>query len=289
VISYRHHVVSLVAVFLALAVGVALGGGPLGELGRDDAPTSASARVDQQQARRTVDFGEQFAAAAAPTLYADRLHDHPVAILTLPGARRAVVSALSAQVEQAGGTVTGTFQAERSLVAASEKSLVDTLGSQLMTQLGHGTVPADSSTYDRIGRLVGLALSGSQVSDDQADSLRQSLAGADLVTSPDTASRAPLVLVVLGRDGVDPAILSGLFSGIDAVASGVVVAGLTDSGAAGDLRALRAEPVADHVATVDGAESAVGQVTTVLALARSLKVPGGSFGASGSDGAVPLG
>ncbi len=30
-ITYRHHVVSLVAVFLALAVGVALGGGPLGQ------------------------------------------------------------------------------------------------------------------------------------------------------------------------------------------------------------------------------------------------------------------
>ena len=31
-ISYRHHIVSLVAVFLALAVGVVLGGGPLSEL-----------------------------------------------------------------------------------------------------------------------------------------------------------------------------------------------------------------------------------------------------------------
>jgi len=288
VISYRHHVVSLVAVFLALAVGVALGGGPLSQLGRDDTPTAASTRVDQQQTRRTVDFGEQFATAAATTLYADRLHDHPVAILTLPGARHDVVNALSTQVEQAGGTVTGTFQAERSLVAASEKSLVDTLGSQLMTQLGHDVVPADSSTYDRIGRLVGLALADSQVSADQADSVRQSLAGADLVTSPDSASRAPLVLVVLGRDGVDPAILSGIFSGLDAVASGVVVAGDSRSGDSGDLRALRAEPVADHVATVDGSETTVGQVTTVLALARSLKVQGGSFGASGSDGAVPL-
>ena len=288
-ISYRHHVVSLVAVFLALAVGVALGGGPLSQLGRDDTPTSATTRAEDQQTRRTVDFGEQFATAAAPALYADRLHDHPVTILTMPGARRGVVSALSAQVEQAGGTVTGTFQAERSLVAASEKSLVDTLGSQLMTQLGHDVVPAASSTYDRIGRLVGLALSGSSIPADKVVSLRQSLAGADLVTSPDSASRAPLVLVVLGRDGVDPAILSGLFSGLDAVASGVVVTASTGSGADGDLRALRSEPVADHVATVDGSETAVGQVTTVLALARSLKTQGGSFGASGSDGAVPLG
>jgi hypothetical protein len=30
-------------------------------------------------------------------------------------------------------------------------------------------------------------------------------------------------------------------------------------------------------------------VSAVLALARSLKTPGGSYGASGSDGAVPLG
>jgi len=289
VISYRHHVVSLVAVFLALAVGVALGGGPLSELGRDDTPASASTRADQQQARRQVGFGDQFAAAAAPRLYGNGLRNHPVAILTLPGAHRDVVSALTAQVQQAGGTVTGTFQAERSLVAASEKALVDTLGSQLMTQLGDDVVPADSSTYDRMGRLVGLAVSGSQVSADQADSLRQSLAGADLVTSPDSAARAPLVLVVLGRDGVDPAILSGLFSGLDAVATGVVVAGGADSGEDGDLRALRAEPAANHVATVDGVETGVGQVTTVLALIRALEVPGGSFGASGSDGAVPLG
>lgn len=288
-ISYRHHVVSLVAVFLALAVGVALGGGPLSELGRDARATSATTRHEQQQARRTVGFGDQFATAAAPTLYAGRLKDHPVSIVTLPGADGGVVSSLAAQVEQAGGTVTGTWKAQRSLVNAGEKSLVDTLGSQLMTQLGGDVVPAGSSTYDRIGRLLGLSLAGTELSSDKVTSLRQSLAGADLVTAPQNAGRASLVLVVLGRDGVDPAILSGLLSGLSATATGVVVAGDTASGATGDLHGLRAEPVADKVATVDGAESAVGQVTTVLALARSLKVQGGSFGASGSDGAVPLG
>ena len=67
----------------------------------------------------------------------------------------------------------------------------------------------------------------------------------------------------------------------------MVVAGDAASGTDGALHGLRAEPVADEVATVDGADSAVGQVTAVLALARSLKVQGGSFGASGSDGAGP--
>ena len=109
------------------------------------------------------------------------------------------------------------------------------------------------------------------------------------MTSPEQASRTALVLVVLGGKDADDAILSGLLTGLAATTTGVVVAGDTGSGVKGDLHGLRAQPVADEVATVDSADTAVGQVTTVLALARSLKVQGGSFGASGSDGAVPLG
>jgi Copper transport outer membrane protein, MctB len=96
------------------------------------------------------------------------------------------------------------------------------------------------------------------------------------------------VLVVLG-DESDDAILSGLMTGLAGKAAGVVVAGDTESGASGDLKALRGEDVVDDVATVDGVDTGIGQVTAVLALARSIRVQGGSFGASGSDGAVPLG
>lgn len=291
-ISYRHHVVSLVAVFLALAVGVVLGGGPLSELGRDQQAASADARADQRDAQRAVGFGDEFATTAAPALYDDRLAGHPVSVLTMPGADGDLVSAVAAQVEAAGGSVAGTYDVEPSLVSASQKSLVDTLGSQLMTQLDKGSekgaVDADASTYVRIGQLLGLAVSGSTLPEAQVASVRQSLAGADLVTSPQQARRAPLVLVVLGS-AVDPAILSGLLSGLAEEATGVVVAGDEASGSSGELRRLRGEPVADEVTTVDSADTAVGQVTTVLALARSLKVQGGSFGASGSDGAVPLG
>ncbi len=41
--------------------------------------------------------------------------------------------------------------------------------------------------------------------------------------------------------------------------------------------------------TNDGAETALGQVTTVLAVLRRLAGEGGEFGANGADGAVPLG
>ena len=286
--SYRHHVVSLVAVFLALAAGVALGGGPLSDLARDPATSSARATVQRQEAQRVASFGDDFATAGAAALYDGRLKDQSVSILTLPGADPDVVSGLADQVARAGGTVAGTYDAKPVLVDASEKSLVDTMGSQLMTTLGDDAVSADASTYPRLGELIGLALAAPDGALKDATSIRQSLSGADLLSSPADAQRTPLVLVVLGDD-VDDAILSGLLSGLAAKATGVVVAGDAASGVDGDLHALRGEPVADDVTTIDGVDVVVGQVTAVLALARSLEVSGGAFGASGSDGAVPLG
>ena len=286
-ISYRHHIVSLVAVFLALAVGVALGGGPLSDLGRDDRPASATTR-EQRTVQRTASYGDEFATANAATLYAGGLRDRSVAVITMPGAQGGVVSALGAQVEAAGGTVASTYDVLPTLVDASKKSLVDALGSQLMTQLGSDAVTADAPTYERLGQLVGLGVVGGDLPGTEAESIRQSLAGAELLTSPKAATPAPVVLVVLG-DRVDPAILSGLMTGLAGKATGVVVAGDTESAsAAGDLTDLRADPATDQVATVDGVDTPLGQVTAVLAVIRSLTVPGGSFGASGSDGVVPL-
>lgn len=288
-ISFRTHVVALVAVMLALAAGVALGGGPLSEVGRSaltSAPSAPEAHQDDAQAR----YADRFALAAAPKLYAGGLDTHPVAVLTLPGAPESVVSGLVAQVEAAGGAVPATYAVEPPLVSASEKSLVDTLGSQLMTQLPNGTVEEGAPTYERIGQLLGVAVASTEKTgtppDQDAASIRQSLAGAELVTSPEgEPKRAPLVLVVLGDD-VDDDILSGVLAGLAARSVGVVAVG---SGDPQDLQGLRTSPTAEAVATVDGADTDLGRVTATLALIRALARPGGSFGASGSDATVPLG
>jgi Copper transport outer membrane protein, MctB len=290
-ISFRQHVVTLVAVFLALAVGVVLGGGPLSEVGRDVLTTTATQpRADH--AGDGGEFGDAFAVATANTLYDEGLAGRSIALVTLPGADERVVEGLVGQVEHAGGTVEGRYAAQEALVDPGEKSLVDTLGSQLMTQLDSGAADEDAPTYERLGQLLGTAIATSDKDGAGASttvlSIRQSLAGAELVASSEQEpDRAPLVLVVLG-DEADDDILGGLLTGLASRALGVVVAGDTQSGANGDVAALRTRPDADEVATVDGVELVVGQVTTVLALVRSLTDKGGSFGASGSDGAVPL-
>ena len=60
-------------------------------------------------------------------------------------------------------------------------------------------------------------------------------------------------------------------------------------GGSGQLGRLRTHPAAASVASLDGIDTVAGQLATVMVLQRALTTPGGSFGASGADGAVPLG
>ena len=292
----RRLIVTFVAIVMAMAAGIALGGGPLSDIGRTPsqaaAPPAQPAADPQDEARAA--YADAFAAGVAPGLYADRLHGHPVTIVTLPGADAEDVGALTAQVQAAGTQVIATYALRRALVDTGEKTLVDTLGLQLVEQLGADVVSADATTYDRIGQLIGHAVSAAKRSEAmdpaRVASLRASLRGAGLVAQTDDQADsepnlAPLVLVVTGKE-VEQPVLAGLADGLAAVARGVVVAGPT-----GDLSlaGLRAAPPVRPVATVDGTETAAGQVSSTLALVHVLTTPGGSFGASGADSPVPLG
>ena len=156
-ISLRQHVTSLVAVFLALAVGIVLGGGLLADT--DDEPDDQSA-ASASDASDTPDpstdaYAEEFAAASAPRLYADGLDGHATVVLTMPGADPAQVKSLTDQVSAAGGAITGTFAATETLVDPGQRTLIDTLGNQLMTQLADPRVDPAAATYDRMGQLIG--------------------------------------------------------------------------------------------------------------------------------------
>ena len=294
-ITLRHHLLTVVAVFLALAAGIALGGGPLSDVARPASSTSVAedepAAVDDRAA-----YGEGFASAVGPTLVAGKLSDRQVAVVSVPGADERLVTALTDQVGAAGGSVSARVRLTDAMVDPAQKSLVDTLGSQLMTQQGDAITP-DASTYDRIGQLLGLAVATTTAEGDdvngKARAVTEALAGAELVEAlPDAERKAPLVLLVLGPDADDEgsdAILAGLVAGLARQAAGVVVAGTTADGGDGQLGRFRADPAAAQVATVDGTDTAAGRTTTVLALARALTTKGGAFGASGSDGPVPLG
>ena len=214
-ISFRQHVVSLVAVFLALAAGVVLGGGPLSELGRDDSASAADGLGPRDE--RALAFAEEFAASAAPQLYDGGLRQRSVALLTAPGVDEEAVTGLTAQIEAAGSSVAGRYDLGPELVSGSSKTLVDTLGTQLVEQVDRGLVDAEATTYERIGQLLGRAVATTGAPERpgaDAETVRQSLVAGELVTATDEDARlAPLVLVVLGDDA-EPTVLAGLVSGL---------------------------------------------------------------------------
>jgi hypothetical protein len=297
VITLRHHLLTIVAVFLALAAGIVLGGGPLSDVGPTAATSSGKAETAPAADRAQTDYTESVVSALGPATVGGRLADQSVAVVTVPGADEQVVTALSEQVTAAGGTVSARYDLSAAIVDPGQKSLVDTLGSQLLTQQAEGDVAAEASTYDRIGELLGLAIAtkeaGGQEVNGKARAIVDAVSGAGLMADPgEVAQRSPLVLVVLGTDAGDEgsdAILAGLAQGLAVQAGGVVVAGTTSDGAEGQLGRLRADPVSAAVATLDGVDTAAGRVATILTLQRSLTTPGGAFGASGADGPVPLG
>jgi len=297
VITLRHHLLTIVAVFLALAAGIVLGGGPLSDVGPTAATSSGASDTILAEDRAQTDYTESVVSALGPATVGGRLADRSVAVVTVPGADEQVVTALTEQVSAAGGTVSARYDLSEDIVDPGQKSLVDTLGSQLLTQQAEGDVAAEASTYDRIGQLLGLAVAtkeaGGQDVNGKARAIVDAVSGAGLMAEPgEVAQRSPLVLLVLGTDADDAgsdAILAGLAQGLAVQAGGVVVAGVTSDGGEGQLGRLRADPASAAVATLDGIDTAAGRVAAVLTLQRSLTTPGGAFGASGADGPVPLG
>jgi len=273
---------TFVLVCFALAAGIALGAGPLA--GEEATSARPPTTAESPQAAASG-FDQSFATAVAPTLYNRRLANQTVAILALPGADETVLKAVTDQIVAAGGAVVSRVTLTEGLTAPGEKSMVDTLATQLATQLPGAADPA-ATTYVRMGQLLGTALATAAEpaapSPDIA-TIRQSLVAGSLADDAGAAPTAPLVLVVAGDD-LEDTIVTGLVEGIAAKAHGVVVAGDT---ASGDVAAVRGATT--PVATVDGIETAAGQVAAVLALVRQVTGGGGQFGASGIDGAIPVG
>ncbi len=297
-ITLRHHLLTIVAVFLALAAGIVLGGGPLSDVGPAVTAAASNEGTDAPETSSAADgYNEAWVSSLAGPVLSGRLADRSVVLVTVPGADEQVVTDLTSQVEAAGGTVAGRYDLGADLVDPAQKSLVDTLGSQLLTQQAEGVVPAEASTYDRIGQLIGLAVASKEAGGEdvtrRSRAVADAVSGAGLMELPaDVDRRAPLVLMVLGTDAGDEgsdAILSGLVDGLASQAAAVVVAGTLADGGDGQLARLRTTPTATRVATFDGVDTLAGRAGVVMTLARSLTTPGGSFGASGADGPVPLG
>ena len=308
-ITFRYHIVSLVSVFLALAIGIALGGGPLkGEVDNSlvkELAARKKVQTEQQQEirrlRASTTFSDGYAKATAPTVLDGRLKGVPVALVSLPGASRDIVSSLGDLVRTSGGKVVGSYRVGTKLGDDENKGLVDQLGTQLMADADDVKMPDDVSSYQRFGLLLGRAIGtrakAGQRYDGTSSSLVAGFGTAGLVSAVGSPTgRARVVLVVTGpgastdtQAGIDE-IHSVVADAIADEVSTVVLAGPADAADDGGLiRKVRDDVgLSSALSTVDSAGTGAGAVVTLLAAAQDLKGGTGQYGANdAADGPVP--
>ena len=139
-IDFRYHLVSIVAVFLALAVGIVLGstelrGAALSALDRTSSALSAKLEAADNQnsaLEQQVQGDRQFAQAAEPVLLKHLLDSKRVVIVTTPGASSGVVNGIKTGLSDAGATVSGqvALSSKFADTSASNLSLLDQLTQQ---------------------------------------------------------------------------------------------------------------------------------------------------------------
>jgi len=310
VISFRYHIVSIVSVFLALAIGVALGGGPL--KGKVDNTLVDQVHSDRQVKTRLQSeitglrsgngFTDDFAATVAPKVLHGTLRGRVVTLVVLPTAREADVAGLRNLIGMAGGTVGGTLRVGSKLVDAGDKQLVDELGKQLEPNATGVDIPSDASAYERMGLLIGRAIGsrnpGGASVDGTSTSVLGALDAASLMSSEGKLNRrGDLVLFVTGGGQGSTAaqrgagtIVTTMARAVDSQTAGTVLAGPAPAARGNGLvKALRDDVgAARDVSTVDSLGRTAGQVVTVMALAGQASGRSGQYGAvDAADGAMP--
>lgn len=304
-IDFRYHLVSIVAVFLALAVGIVLGSTALNSpITRGIAASNARLSQEETQLRaqksalkQQLSAAQSFAQAAEPRLLDGLLTGQRVVLISAPGASSQMTSDVSAALVRAGATVTGQIQLQSQFFdsSASTQQVLSTLTQRLTptgTTLRPGLPQTQAAellastilTQDGPGQPIPGQLDSASVS-----VLRGFAAGGFLTVSGQPAARATLAVVII--PATPPSLndsnsasqgLVTLSQQLNLADEGTVVAGpVGGSGPGSAIDVMRVGSRAGHLSSVDNADTAIGQIVVAQALYEQL-----TNGKSGSYGTL---
>jgi len=325
VIDFRYHLVSIVAVFLALAIGIVLGStelqGPTYNL-LNQTTAKLQNELDQASSQRDAaqqqaSLGQNYAQAVEPVVLHNLLAGQRLLIVTEPGAPASVVTAISsAATQDAGATVTGQIALQSKFFDNSDTTLAALNQINLAMSQADGIVLTTGTTYQdqaaqviageiltagsgsSAGALPGSSPSTSSGQDTNAQTMLGAYANEGFLTiSGQPSVPATLVVIVTPQaapsDGsADPVdqLLVPVAEELAAKSSATVAAGVSaDSGPGSPIAVLRASSAASKVSTVDDADFVAGQSVVIQALAAQLNGANpGSYGfANGASAVAP--
>ncbi|WP_369141177.1 copper transporter [Modestobacter versicolor] len=310
-IDFRYHLVSLIAVFLAVALGIVIGttqlNGPLTDNLQGQVTAlqedKRSLEDQTQQLQTQLDDVGSFEEAVGPTLVENTLTGRSV-VLVVAGAdpEPDVAEGLTALLGSAGATVTGTVRLTDGYAAESTADTLETFLSGPgvpLTVTQPETDDPGEAVASVLAQLLMVPAEGSARVAPTATDTATVLAGLEEldVLSQDSTSVTPADLAVVLTTGAlegDDAetrtsALLQLAVALDEQGSGAVVAGnLASAGDGGLVAALRADSAArGTVSTVDNVTAAAGRISTVLALAAEARGTSGEYGVGEDTQPVP--
>ncbi len=327
-IDFRYHLVSIVAVFLALAIGIVLGStelqGPTYNLLNQ---TTAKLQNELNQAssqrdaaQQQANLGQNYAQAVEPVVLHDLLAGQRLLIITEPGAPASVVTAISnAATQDAGATVTGQIALQSKFFDNSDTTL-DGLNQVTLAMSQADNIVLNTGTpYQQQAAQViaseiltraSASAAGQRSAASRAPARRRAASRTPtrrpcsgrtpnegfLTISGQPSAPATLAVIVTPQtapqDGsADPLdqLLVPVAEELAAKSSATVVAGVSaGSGPGSPIAVLRASSAASKVSTVDDADFVAGQSVVIQALAMQLN--GGNPGSYGfANGASAVG
>lgn len=292
-INFRYHLVSIAAIFIALAAGVALGSGPLDDTG--DSLRGGDDAASQRAADPALAaFESGYAGRTSRALLKDKLKGQTVVVLTVPGTSAAEVKGITANLQAAGAEITGEVSLTSKLLDASGRQFAEGVAQQAAD--GVPGVSAAGDSYGRIGAALGRALLAdkSKAPDQTAGTIRSAFTEGKLITLAKSPKKlATLAVLVASPErtgGADQSsVIAALAGAINGDGKGVVVAGPSSSSTdGGAVKAVRDGDFGTEVSTVDVTDTAAGRVVTALVAAAQAGGQPGAWGTSRSgSGAIP--
>ena len=302
-IDFRYHLVSLISVFLALAVGIILGAGPLqGAIGE-----TLTEQVDALRAERTdlrteldatqsvLDGDERYIEAVGTRLVSGSLEGDRVAVVQLGEVSQGVQDGVLSQLDTAGATVVSESVLTGAWSDPAEESSRETVAEGLRANLG-AAAPEGEDANAVLGAAVALALTGSDDGADrstQAMDLETQLERFGFVEPGEEQTEAAQALVLLvgpagqahetadgATEEAEPTtdLWTAVARAAQDVSGAAVLVGPTDN--PGDaVQAVRDdEEIVVEVSTVSGVDRLVGRINVPLAVAARLDGSVGQYG-----------
>jgi hypothetical protein len=311
VINFRYHVVSLTAVFLALAIGLVVGTAALNGPVADSLQTqivalnkdNSNKRDQISQYRDEINRSQDFATEIAPTVLGGKLTGQKLVVLALPDTD-VYADAVIAMLKSAGATITAKVTInEKFLDPNNTFELLDLAGQSSEPSVPIEGLPLNSDGVETASAQLALALlqrpGAAQAAPADVTSILTAYSKAGYISTDDKAAGlADGTVVISGTPAVDKdaakksqnaVTLTTEFAESSGNKRPMVVAG--DGVGDGNLiSAVRGDPtLSKDISTVDNASTVNGQVATgMTAVERFIQNKVGQYGlAAGSTSMVP--